>query len=222
MDEIKIIKKDKSITIQPKINIYEVNRKIADENLQKFKENNVISIDIMGAIGAGKTTILEKIVEKIKDRYNVVMIGGDIATTIDTERINRFGIEVYQINAGCHLDAPLIKKTIKNINLADTDILLVENVGNLICPAEYVLGTDMRVCVVSVTEGPYMVMKHPIIIGHSDIVVINKIEMAELMEVDLEKLQEDVRKINPRTKIVLTSARKGKGIDELITELGFD
>lgn len=222
MNEIKVIRNDKSVRIKPGINILDANRNIAEENRILFKKHNIRSVDIMGSIGAGKTTTLEKIVERIRDKYRVVMIGGDIATTIDTARIQKFGIDVFQINAGCHLDAPLIQKTIRDIDLQSTDILLIENVGNLICPADYILGTDIRVCVVSVTEGPYMVVKHPVIIGNADIVVINKIEAAEMMEVDLDKLQEDVKKINPRAKVVLTSARKGIGIDALISAMGFD
>ncbi|MCY3412973.1 MAG: hydrogenase nickel incorporation protein HypB [Candidatus Heimdallarchaeota archaeon] len=220
-DDIKIVTKERNI--QPKINVYDINREEAEKNKQIFEKHNIRAIDIMGSIGAGKTTILEKITEKLQGKINVMMIGGDIATTIDTKRIQKFNTNVVQINAGCHLDAKLIKKVIDDISddeLNRLQLVLIENVGNLICPAEYPLGTHMRVCVVSVTEGPYMVVKHPIIIGNADIVIINKIELAEVMEVDLDKLLSDVQKINPNARVVLTNARKGVGIDEIIAAIG--
>jgi hydrogenase nickel incorporation protein HypB len=120
----------------------------------------------------------------------------------------------------CHLDAHLVDHALEHLDLDSIDVLFIENVGNLVCPTDFPLGTDMRVLVISVTEGDDMVRKHPLIFRLADIVVINKVDLAEVMEVDPEALAADVRKVRPDAKVFLTDAKRGKGIDALISAMG--
>ena len=176
----------------------------------------------MGSVGSGKTSLIERLVEALKQRCRIVAFGGDVATTIDSERIARHGVPVIQINTGkeCHLDANLVRKALNHTDLKEIDILFIENVGNLICPADFPLGSDRRVVVISVTEGPYMVVKHPFIFAETDLVVINKIDLAEVMDVDPSRLEEDVAKINPHSKVVKASCKTGEGIAQVVQGLG--
>ena len=198
------------------------NLELSLENKEAFEKNNILAIDVMGSIGSGKTTLLEESVKLLRDKYSVFVLGGDITTTIDVDRIAKHNVPTIQINTGrgCHLDANLIRNAMMKIDLSKVDVLFIENVGNLICPAGYPLGAGKRVAVVSVTEGPYMVKKHPFIFGTAQVVVINKIDLAEIMEVDPEALKADVYKINPDAKVVLTAAKHGQGIEEFIQLLG--
>ena len=205
-------------------NILKKNRELAVENDIRLKSNNVESFDIMGSIGAGKTTLIEELVKILRDKFNIFVLGGDITTTIDVDRVARHDVETLQINTGkeCHLDANLIKKALNRINLEEIEVLIIENVGNLICPGEFPLGTNKRLVVISVTEGPYMVLKHPYIFGIVDTVVINKIDLAEVMEVDPEKLKSDVFRINPRATVVFTNARTGLGVKQVASAMGLE
>jgi hydrogenase nickel incorporation protein HypB len=131
-------------------------------------------------------------------------------------------VETVAINTGkeCHLDANLVKKALQRLDLKKINLLLIENVGNLICPAEFPLGSDKRLVVVSVTEGPYMIVKHPFIFMDTDVVAINKTDLAEAMKVDAKKLEQDVKTINPRIKVIATNARTGKGVEKVAEALG--
>lgn len=207
--------------IELDVNILEANRKLATENKELLKKNGVKTIDVMGAIGSGKTSLIEKLVQKLKGKYRMAAFKGDLTTTIDAELIARHGVEVVPINTGkeCHLDANLVKKALKRINLEDIDLLFIENVGNLICPAEFPLGSDKRIVVVSVTEGPYMVIKHPFIFMDADVVAINKSDLAMAMGVDVKKLGKDAKAINSKAKVVATNCRSGEGITSVIDAL---
>jgi len=199
------------------------NRKIALDNRKILKKHKIITVDVMGSIGSGKTSIIELFVENLKDRKRVAIIEGDLTTTIDSDRIAKHGVEVIQINTGkeCHLDANLVKGALEELNLNDLDIIFIENVGNLICPAEFPLGSDKRLVVISVTEGPYMVVKHPFIFMEADVVAINKIDLAEHMNVNVSQLERDVEKINPKAKVVRVSCKNMIGIDKVLSALGF-
>lgn len=199
------------------------NRKIASDNRETLKKHNIITIDVMGSIGSGKTSIIELFVEKLKGRRKVAVIEGDLTTTIDSDRIAKHGVEVIQINTGkeCHLDANLVKGALEELNLNELDLIFIENVGNLICPAEFPLGSDKRLVVISVTEGPYMVVKHPFIFMEADVVAINKIDLAEPMNVNVSQLERDVEKINPKAKVVRVSCKNKIGIDKVLSAFGF-
>ena len=201
--------------------LFEENRKIADRINNLLKTKNIKSIDFMGSIGSGKTSLIEHMVQRLKDRYRITVLNGDLTTTIDAERISRHGVNVMQINTGkeCHLDANLVKKALQRIDLEETDLLIIENVGNLICPGEFPLGSEKRVVVTSVTEGPYMIVKHPFIFSGADVIVINKVDLAEAMGVDIDKLEEDAEKVAPRAKVVRANCRSGMGVGEVIKAL---
>lgn len=219
----KLVKaEEEKIEIEPKIDILEVNKKLALKNRELLRKHKVKAIDIMGSIGAGKTSLIEKLIQVLKNKYRIAVFKGDLTTTIDAEQIGRHGVEVVAINTGreCHLDANLVAKAIERIRLEDVDLLFIENVGNLICPAEFPLGTEKRLVVVSVTEGPYMVVKHPFSFMNADVAVVNKKDLASVMKVDTEKLRMDIREIKPDVKIVVTNALDGEGIEELVEALG--
>jgi len=181
----------------------------------------VKAIDIMGSIGAGKTCLIEKLVQALKQKYRIAVFKGDLTTTIDAERIRRHGVQVITINTGreCHLDANVVARAVERISLEAIDLLIIENVGNLICPAEFPLGTDKRVVVVSVTEGPYMVVKHPFTFMNADVMVINKKDLAETMKIDTKQLEKQVKEIKPDVKVAVTNALSGEGVEELIKAL---
>jgi hydrogenase nickel incorporation protein HypB len=202
--------------------LLEENRKIALENRKLLQKYDIQTFDVMGSIGSGKTSLIEKLIEILKRKHNITVFKGDLTTTIDAELIGRHGVQVVAINTGkeCHLDANLVRKALHRIDLKRTDLLFIENVGNLICPAEFPLGSKKRIVVISVTEGPYMVVKHPFVFIDTDMVVINKVDLAQAMNVDLKELERDVKSINPNANIVATNCRSGKGIPEVISGLG--
>ena len=201
--------------------ILKANQVLAEGNKELLHKNGVQAVDIMGAIGSGKTSLIEKLVQQLKNKYRIAVFKGDLTTTIDAELIARHGVEAIAINTGkeCHLDANLVKKALLKLDLKKIDLLFIENVGNLICPAEFPLGSDKRLVVVSVTEGPYMVVKHPFIFMDADVVAINKIDMAEAMGSDVGKLEKDVRTINPKAIVVTTNCRTGEGVDAVVKGL---
>ena len=210
-----------TLEIEPGMDILEVNKQLAHKNMQLLREHRVKAIDIMGSIGAGKTSLIEKLVQALKKKYRIAVFKGDLTTTIDAERIGRHGVKVVTINTGleCHLDANVVARATERINLQDIDLLFIENVGNLICPAEFPLGTEKRVVVVSVTEGPYMVVKHPFTFMNADVTVINKKDLAEIMKINTEQLKKQVKEIKPNVKVAVTNALSGEGVEELIKAL---
>jgi len=201
--------------------LLKANEELAAKNRELLRKHGVMAIDVMGAIGSGKTSLIEKLVQALKGKYRIAAFKGDLTTTIDAELIGRHGVEVVPINTGkeCHLDANLVGKALQRISLEDIDLLFIENVGNLICPADFPLGSEKRIVVVSVTEGPYMVVKHPFIFMGADVTVINKKDLAQAMGVDVKKLKMDVKEINPKAKVVATNCRSGEGVKEVAEAL---
>lgn len=198
------------------------NMKLAKENRKLFNDLGLLTIDIMGSIGSGKTSLINAILRKLSMGEEVAVIAGDLTTTIDANRIEEEGARVIQINTGkeCHLDAHLIRQAIKRMTLDGVKIVFIENVGNLICPGEFPLGAHKRLVVVSTTEGPYMIMKHPYIFKEADVIVLNKIDLARAMKVNPSKLEKDARKINPHVPFIKTNALTGTGIPKVIQSLG--
>ena len=211
----------RSIEIDLSENLLKTNEQIARENRSLLDQFHVYAVDILGSIGSGKTTLVQQLVRHLKERRRVASIAGDLTTTIDADRIRSAGAEVIQINTGgeCHLDANIVKNVLVKMDLANLDVLLIENVGNLICPAEFPVGAHRRMVVVSTTEGPYMVVKHPYILMDAGVLVINKRDLAEIMQVDMEQLKRDALGIKPGLKVIFTNARAGEGIEELIAAL---
>jgi len=202
--------------------LLKANQHLAEENKQFLQRNGVRAIDVMGAIGSGKTSLIEKLVQLLKTKHRIAVFKGDLTTTIDAELIARHGVETIAINTGkeCHLDANLVKKALQKLDLKRLSLLFIENVGNLICPAEFPLGSDKRVVVVSVTEGPYMVVKHPFIFMEANVVAINKVDLAGAMGVDVKQLEKDVKMINPKAAVVATNCRTGEGVGDVAKALG--
>jgi len=201
--------------------LLKANQRLAEKNKQFLHENGVRAIDVMGSIGSGKTSLIEKLIQMLKGEYKIAVFKGDLTTTIDAELIAKHGVETVAINTGkeCHLDANLVKKALQKLDLEKINLLFIENVGNLICPAEFPLGSDKRVVIVSVTEGPYMVVKHPFIFMEADVVAINKVDLAKPMNVDVEKLRKDVTIVNPKAKTVATNCRTGEGVQDIARAL---
>jgi len=195
---------------------------LADENLALLEQHGVQAIDVLGSVGSGKTTLIKELVRRLKDRYCIAVIAGDITTRIDADRIEAEGVPVLQIQTGgaCHLDGKIVRRGIDRLNLDEIDLLIIENVGNLICPATFPVGAHKRLLLLSVTEGPYMALKHPIMVRQADVAVINKVDLADAMEVDVEKLAGDIRSVHPQIEVVSTVARAGEGIGDVIDALG--
>lgn len=198
------------------------NRELAEENRKLLDQHNVRAIDVMGSIGSGKTSLIMHLVTRLSGRHKIAAIAGDLTTTIDAERISSSGANVIEINTGreCHLDANLVRKAFSELNLEEIDLLFIENVGNLICPADFPLGAHQRVVVISVTEGPYMVVKHPFIFIDADAVAINKIDLSQAMGVKVEQLEQQLLVIKPGLKVAKTNFMTGEGTEGLIEALG--
>ena len=209
------------LEIKMDANLFGKNDTLARDNLSLLDKHGIHAIDVLGSIGSGKTTIIQQLVQHLQPKYRTAAIAGDITTTIDADRIKEKGASVLQINTdgGCHLDANMVKNALNLLDLTKLDLIFVENVGNLICPGGWPVGTHQRMVVVSVTEGPYMIVKHPYIFQNASVAAINKIDLAEPMEVDTQKLMQDALKIKPGIKVILTNGRTGEGIPELIESL---
>ncbi|MFW5895508.1 MAG: hydrogenase nickel incorporation protein HypB [archaeon] len=202
------------------------NDNLALKNQQKLEAYNIKSFDIVGAIGAGKTALIEAIVERINKDKKILVLNGDVSTTIDADRIKQHGVKSIQINTGreCALNSYHISQVLKNVDLTEYQggLVFIENVGNLICPSDFILGANKRVVVVSITEGPWVVRKHPLLFKMSDLAIINKIDLKEHMDVNINEMKQDVSEINPNLKTIITSAKTGEGLDEVIESLGIN
>ena len=201
--------------------LLEANAKLAQENRALLDKHGVTAYDFMGAIGSGKTTLITRLVERLKDRLGIAVFNGDATTSTDADLIADQSVPVVQIATvnGCHLDANLVGKALRKIDLEKLRLILIENIGNLICPAEFPLGSKARVVVVSVTEGPYMVRKHPHMFLGAQFVVVNKIDLAEAMGVSVAELAEDVHKLKPDITVIPTSCKTGEGLDDVMAAL---
>lgn len=204
--------------------VLEENRRLAERNHELLVSKGIRSIDVMGSIGAGKTELIIRLAEKMKERgMKIAAIAGDVTGQDDYERLKAAGISCVNVNTGkeCHLDAHLVQHALEELNLDNIDFLFIENVGNLVCPADFPLGADSRMVVISVTEGDDMVRKHPFIFLNSDLVVLNKIDLLPFMEVDDKRIETDLESIKPGTTLYRVSARTGEGLDDLYTALNF-
>jgi hydrogenase nickel incorporation protein HypB len=213
---------DRTITIDIGTDLFGANEEAAAQNAELFNQYGIRTVDIMGSVGTGKTQLIETLCENLLDKYRILMVAGDLATTIDADRVASHGVDTVQINTGtaCHLDARMLRVALNDIELSKYQLVFIENVGNLICPAGYSLGVDKKIVVVSVTEGPYMVKKHPLTIKRADMVVINKIDLAEAIEFDIGALETDVREVDANIPVFRVSSKTGEGIDALVEALG--
>ena len=207
----------RELVVQTKIEVGKDNEKLAQQNNQELRKFDIKSVDIVGAIG-GKTAIIEKIVEILSKKYRILVVCGDVTTRIDADRIQSHNAETIQINTGreCALNAYHIHQIIENKDLNNYDLVFIENVGNLICPSDFSLGTDKRITIVSTTEGEWVIEKHPMLFKMSQVAVINKVDLAERLGTNIQKMIQDAKDINPEIHVITTSAKTGKNIEKLI------
>lgn len=204
--------------------VYKANDKVAEKNKKKLDKYQVFSVNVMGAIGSGKTTLIEEAIRQLKDKYNIAVIAGDVVAEMDSSRFKKLDVPTIPVNTGkeCHLDAKLVEKALDEIDLSNTDLLFIENVGNLICPVDFKLGEHLRVVIVSVTEGDDIILKHPMIFKTSDLAVINKVDIAHAVDVDAEKMRDDILSLKPNVPVILTSKHDWESLETWISfiELG--
>jgi len=196
-------------------NILGANDRVAGENRRMFDDNGVFVINLMSSPGAGKTTLLENTLGALKDKFKIGVIEGDVATTADAERIEKMGVPVVQINTGsaCHLDGSMIRDALDEFDLKSLDMLIIENVGNLVCPAEFNLGEDHKVMVLSTTEGDDKPLKYPLMFRESSALIINKTDLIPYTNFNMEKAVCDSLSINPGLMVFPLSCRTGEGLD---------
>lgn len=198
--------------------IVEANDSIAKENRENFLKAGVTVFNLMSAPGAGKTTLLKTALKELKKEFKVGVIEGDIATTLDAEQIKKIGVPVVQINTGgaCHLDANMIRNAISGFGKKKLDIIIIENVGNLVCPAEFKVGEDYKIMIHSITEGEDKPLKYPLMFKESSLLIISKIDLKPYLNVNLDKIKKDAKSLNPTIDIIEVSSKTNEGIDKFI------
>ncbi len=198
--------------------IVEANDSIARANREYFIKTGTTVFNLMSAPGAGKTTLLKTALKELKKEYKIGVIEGDIATTLDAEQIKKAGVPVVQINTGgaCHLDANMIKNALAGFGRKRLDIIIIENVGNLVCPAEFKVGEDYKIMIHSITEGEDKPLKYPLMFKESSLLIISKIDLKEHLDVNLDKIKKDALSLNPDIDIIEVSSKTGEGIEKFI------
>lgn len=200
-----------------KKDILKNNNSIADKNRDLLNEKKIFTMNLLGSPGAGKTSVLEQIIENMKDDVNMSVIEGDLYTTKDAQRIENKGVDVVQVNTGgaCHLDAAMIKEAMDSIDIDNLGFLVIENVGNLVCPASYDLSEDIKITVMSTTEGNDKPLKYPSMFQRSQVIILNKIDILEFTNFDMDEFYDDIRSLNKEAKIFEISCRTKDGITQL-------
>lgn len=199
--------------------VYDVNNRIAEANASVLREHGVRAFDLLGAIGSGKTALIERLVPLLRERgISVGAVAGDVYGDDDFRRIVALGVPAYNANTGkeCHLDAHLVEHAISHLPLDDIDLLFIENVGNMVCPTDFSLGAEKRIVIVSSTEGDDVVNKHPMMFRGSTIGVINKVDLAPLVGADLDRMERDMHRYNPEMQVFRTNLKTGEGTGPLL------
>ncbi len=193
--------------------VLDAQRRLGEANRAELDRHGVRAINVMGAIGSGKTSLIEVAIQRLKGEIRMAAIAGDVIAAFDSDRLRRHGIPVIPMNTGseCHLDAHLMRHGMEQLDLGGIDLLFVENVGNLICPSDFYLGEHKRVIVVSVTEGDDIVAKHPVIFKEGDVAIVNKVDIASFVNADPDKMIADALRNVPLA--FKTSVRTGEGMD---------
>ena len=202
--------------------VFEKNKEEAKRNAHLLKNHDITAFDILGSIGSGKTSIIEKAVPVLAEKgLQIGAIAGDVFGEDDYKRMKVLEIPVVNLNTGteCHLDAHLVRHALATLPLEGLDILFIENVGNMVCPTDFELGTDARIVVVSVTEGDDVVNKHPMIFRVSDIGVINKIDLAGAVGASIQRMEDDMNRIAPHIRKIKMSVKTGEGLTDFIEEI---
>ena len=198
--------------------IMEWNEDVSDAVKAELAEHRVCLVNVMGSPGAGKTSMIVELINRLRDRYRIGVIEGDIAGQVDADKIHAMGIPVVQLDTdgACHIEAMSIQQLLKEFSLPDLDVVFVENIGNLVCPAEFNIGENFRVALLSVPEGDDKVVKYPLMFATTDALVLNKYDMRQYFEFDDAKVEADARGVNPNVNVFRVSSRTGDGLDELV------
>jgi hydrogenase nickel incorporation protein HypB len=200
--------------------IFEENDQTAAANRHDFDHAAVTAVNLMSSPGAGKTMVLRETLRRLHDRLHIGIIEGDIETSIDADRLDGFGAAVSLINTAngfggeCHLDVPMVRSALARLPLADLDLVIIESVGNLVCPAEFDVGAHARAMVYSVTEGEEKPLKYPVMFRSADLVLVNKVDLIPHLDYDLSLFYANLNEVNPRVTVIETSARTCLGIDQ--------
>ncbi len=210
--------------IQVLKNIYESNIQKADEIRKLLKEKKVYMLDIMSSPGSGKTTITDKVIADLKADYAIALIEGDMETTNDARKLAKYNIPIVQIETklfggACHLESSWIMGCLEKFNLDQIDVVIIENIGNLVCPAEFELGDDERIVVLSVTEGEDKPVKYPLMFNSCHTLLINKIDLLPYLDFNMDELLENVKRTNPKMEIYKVSAKTGEGMEVFLKAL---
>lgn len=195
------------------------NRDECSNEIKKIlKEKKIFLINVMGSPGTGKTTLIIELIKSLKEKYNIAVIEGDIAGQVDAEKIDKLGIAVVQLNlnGACHIAPVSIKEILGYFDLDEIDIIFVENIGNLICPAEFDIGENLKIAILSIPEGDDKVEKYPLLFAESDVLVLNKYDMMQYFEFDEDKVLNDTISINDDCNIFKVSSRTGREINSLV------
>ena len=197
------------------------NDAVAEEGRAGLKEKKVFFVNLMASPGAGKTTTLVRTIEALKDRYKVGVMEADVDSVVDAETVAKTGAKVIQLHTGgsCHMDADMTKRGLEALDCDGLDIVFLENVGNLVCPAEFDVGASKRVMILSVPEGDDKPLKYPLMFTVSDCLLINKTDTAEIFDFDMDRLQKNVKALNPDMPVIPVSSLKGDGFDAWIAWL---
>jgi hydrogenase nickel incorporation protein HypB len=210
------------IDVRIEKDVYDVNNQIAKHNAEHLKSHGVRAFDLLGAIGSGKTALIERLVPLlVMKQKRAGAIAGDVYGDDDFKRIRSLGIPAYNANTGkeCHLDAHLVEHAIDHLPLDEIDVLFIENVGNMVCPTDFKLGAEKRIVIVSSTEGDDVVNKHPMMFRDCTIGVINKVDLAEAVGANLDRMESDIHRYNPSMKVFRTNLKTGDGIVALLDEI---
>ncbi len=193
------------------------NQERAKENRKFFDKSKSLVLNVIGSPGAGKTSVIEQIAKKLKSKYKILVIEGDIKGSIDSEKLSKLKIDTIQINTetACHLDAFMIAQVLPRIK-KPYELILVENVGNLVCPAEFEIGEDYKIAILSAPEGDDKPLKYPLLFHLAKIVVINKIDLLSHLDFNIRKAKKNILNKNPKAKIFEVSSKTGKGFEKLI------
>lgn len=202
--------------LEIKKSVFENNDREADKLRRELKENKTFLLNLMSSPGSGKTTTLKATIAGLKDEFRIGVMEADIDSDVDAATIEKTGAKVIQLHTGgmCHLDAGMTKQGLEGLGTEDVDFAILENVGNLVCPAEFDTGAIKNVMILSVPEGDDKPLKYPLMFSICDVLLINKIDVLTYFDFDVEKCKEHVRKLNPNMKIIPISARTGEGIEE--------
>jgi hydrogenase nickel incorporation protein HypB len=202
-------------------NILSANDQLAARNRQLLNQKKVFTVNIMSSPGAGKTSLILQTIEGLKDKVKIAVIEGDVASSLDAEKVTAYGGRAVQINTdgGCHLDANMLVSALDNLPLDDIELLLIENVGNLICPAEFALGEHKKVMLLSIPEGDDKPYKYPLMFTIADAVVINKLDLLPYLDFDVERFCRAVKGLNQRVEIFQLSCKTGEGVESWLSWL---